>query len=449
MPAVWWVVVGVVSVCLQAEAFNLDVDGPSVFSGPDRSYFGFSVDFFKPRNNQKSDVLIGAPRANSSAPSSSVVERGAVYSCPWTNSASCQQLEFDNTAPLVCYPADKLLYSQDRWVLVLLARVLAELKFSVHQLSEQDTSVKFDLQIVSSNQFNNSSPQISSITKLAVLAKVSIRGVSAPDQVLLPIANWKPKDPPVVGDDIGPQILHVYELHNSGPSTFSKAVLDVDWPYRFNNNGSLLYITSYDTEGPINCTTVMEINPLNVSNPVSAEKNNSSTSRDRGTEGRNRNHVHKRDLETQDNLQKLDCSTVTCLKLRCQVGRLEKRQSAILFIYSRLAVNNFLKSDSQNRSYVVRSSASFSVIEMPYKKLVPELPANSTTVSVSVLWVTDVPVPVPGWVVALAVLAGLLLLALLIFIMYKLGFFKRVRPPQEDCTEKEQLQPEENGNTDA
>ena len=28
-------------------------------------------------------------------------------------------------------------------------------------------------------------------------------------------------------------------------------------------------------------------------------------------------------------------------------------------------------------------------------------------------------VPVPGWVVALAVLAGLLLLALLIFIMYK------------------------------
>lgn len=31
----------------------------------------------------------------------------------------------------------------------------------------------------------------------------------------------------------------------------------------------------------------------------------------------------------------------------------------------------------------------------------------------------------------------------------QLGFFKRVRPPQEDCIEKEQLQPEENGNTDA
>lgn len=39
--------------------------------------------------------------------------------------------------------------------------------------------------------------------------------------------------------------------------------------------------------------------------------------------------------------------------------------------------------------------------------------------SVSVTWVADAAQPVPGWVVALAVLAGLLLLALLIFIMYK------------------------------
>uniref|UniRef100_A0A667X7E9 Integrin, alpha V n=1 Tax=Myripristis murdjan TaxID=586833 RepID=A0A667X7E9_9TELE len=317
-------------------------------------------------------------------------------------------------------------------------KVLAEVRFSVHQLSEQDTSVKFDLQIVSSNQFNNTSPVVSSITKLAVMAKVDIRGVSAPDQILLPIANWKPKDPPVDGDDIGPTVLHVYELHNGGPSTFSKAVLNVNWPYGL-QNGSLLYIIMLDTEGPINCTTDMEINPLNIS--VNG-----------GMEGRGRNHVHKRDLEaqnTQENLHILDCATAKCLQLHCQVGRLERGKNAILFIYSRLAVNSFLKAENQNRSYVVRSSATFSVIEMPYKNLVPELPTNSTSVGVKVQWLADGPQSVPGWVVALAVLAGLLLLALLIFIMYKLGFFKRVRPPQDDCTEKEQLQPEENGNTDA
>uniref|UniRef100_A0A8C5HB39 Integrin alpha-2 domain-containing protein n=1 Tax=Gouania willdenowi TaxID=441366 RepID=A0A8C5HB39_GOUWI len=276
-------------------------------------------------------------------------------------------------------------------------KVLAELRFSVHQLSEEDTSVKFDLQIVR-------------CVRVCVSAwLLNIRCVtSSPGQILLPIANWKPKDPPVVGDDIGPQIVHVYELQNSGPSTISKAALDVDWPYHY-RNGSLLYITSYETEGPINCTTKMEINPLNVS----------------------------------------DCNSAKCLQLKCQVGRLERRKNAILFIYSRLAVDNFLTPENQNQSYVVRSTASFSVIEMPYKNLVSELPSNSTTVSVSVIWVDEGQHRVPAWVVALAILAGLLLLALLIFIMYKLGFFKRVRPPQEDCTEKEQLQPEENGNTDA
>ncbi|XP_034549290.1 integrin alpha-V isoform X2 [Notolabrus celidotus] len=331
--------------------------------------------------------------------------------------------------------------------------IKAALRFSVHQLSEEDTSVKFDLQIVSSNQFDNKSPRVSSITALAVLAKVSIRGTLSPSQILLPIPNWKAIERPATGDDIGPQILGVYELQNNGPSTISKASLEVEWPYHYKND-SLLYVTIFETEGPMNCTSDTVINPLNVSNPLTLVNNASGIPpRERETEGRNRHQVRKRDLEAtrdgQNDLQTLDCSTADCLRIRCQIGRLERRKNAFLFIYSRLTVNNFLRTENQNRSYVVRSTASFNVIEMPYKNLVSELPSNSTTASVSVIWVAEPPPPIPGWVVALAVLAGLLLLALLIFIMYKLGFFKRVRPPQDDSAEKEQLAPEENGNTDA
>uniref|UniRef100_A0A8C6L823 Integrin, alpha V n=1 Tax=Nothobranchius furzeri TaxID=105023 RepID=A0A8C6L823_NOTFU len=281
--------------------------------------------------------------------------------------------------------------------------VLAELRFSVHQLSEEDTAVRFDLQIVSSNQFNNTSPRRSSITNLEVLAKVSIRGSSSPSQVLLPIANWKPKDPPEVGDDIGPQIVHVFELLNNGPSTFSKASLNVMWPYRL-KNGSLLYITSFDTEGPINCTTDVEINPLNNTSIVPP--------RERETEGRNQNHVHKRDLEPRDlqsDLQTLDCTTATCLSLRCQVGRLERTKNAILFIYSRLAVDNFLRVTLRRK--------------------------RTGLTDLNRWFVYDVSDAAPGSYAPFPTL--------------ELGFFKRVRPPQEDCTEKEQLQPEENGNTEA
>uniref|UniRef100_A0AAZ3SEB2 Integrin alpha-2 domain-containing protein n=1 Tax=Oncorhynchus tshawytscha TaxID=74940 RepID=A0AAZ3SEB2_ONCTS len=294
-------------------------------------------------------------------------------------------------------------------------KVLAGLRFSVHQLSEQDTFVKFDLQIQSSNQFNSTSSLVSSITTLAVLANVDIRGVALPDQVFLPIANWKPKENPVVGDDIGPQILHIYELRNRGPSTFSKAILDIEWPYRF-NNGSLLYITKLEVDGGMNCSTDMEINPLNVSVY--------------NTEGRNRNHVHRRELakkEMEGDLETLDCSKAQCLKIRCQVGRVERGQSTTLYVHSRLGVATFLK---------VRLLSVISFVSVYWM---------NRDVFMSVIWLKSDPEPVPGWVVALAVLAGLLLLALLIFIMYKLGFFKRVRPPQEDNTEKEQLAPQENG----
>ncbi|KTG37394.1 hypothetical protein cypCar_00029494 [Cyprinus carpio] len=243
------------------------------------------------------------------------------------------------------------------------SEILAGLRFSVLQLSEQDTEVKFDLQIKSSNQFNNTSNLASVVTKLAVLVKVKLRGVSAPEQVFLPIANWQPKQSPVLEDDIGPLVQHIYE------------------------------------------------------NPRFIDKNETSASGGR-TEGRNRRSVHRRDLEDkqeEENLEILDCGNAECQEIKCWIGRLEKGQSAILFIYSRLAVSTFLKA------------------------------------SLKVIWNSENPQPVPGWVVALAVLAGLLLLALLIFVMYKLGFFKRVRPPQDDNIEKEQLQPQENGdrNTEA
>uniref|UniRef100_A0A3Q3F277 Integrin, alpha V n=1 Tax=Labrus bergylta TaxID=56723 RepID=A0A3Q3F277_9LABR len=279
------------------------------------------------------------------------------------------------------------------------AGTVTALSFSVHLVSEEETSVKFDLKMFTS-------------CVSECLVRVYVCRTSSPSQILLPIANWKPRHPAVSVDDQGPQIVHVYELLNSGPSTFSKASLEVELPYHYKND-SLLYVVSFETEGPINCTTDIELNPLNLSvreQDTHTHTQIISVSGGSTGEGEERHRVHL--LQTD----------LFCLFLR--------------------------QTENQNRSYMVQSTASFNVIEMPYKNLDSELSSNSTMVSVSVMWVAEPPQSVPGWVVALAVLAGLLLLALLIFIMYKLGFFKRVRPPQEDCTEKEQLQPEENGNTD-
>ncbi|GAB1285971.1 Integrin alpha-8 [Apodemus speciosus] len=77
-------------------AFNLDVDKLTVYSGPEGSYFGYSLDFYIP-DARTASVLVGAPKANTSQPD--IVEGGAVYYCPWPadRSSQCKQIPFDTT----------------------------------------------------------------------------------------------------------------------------------------------------------------------------------------------------------------------------------------------------------------------------------------------------------------------------------------------------------------
>lgn len=321
-------------------------------------------------------------------------------------------------------------------------KLIAGLRFSVHQLSEMDNSVKFDLQIQSTNLFDNLSPLQSYQVDLAVLAAVEIRGVSTPDQIFLPIANWQPKTEPQIEDDIGPLVQHIYELRNNGPSGFSKAILNLQWPFKYKND-TLLYIIKYEIEGPMNCTSDVEINPLNVkiSSTQGEEKNETLETADR-----NRHNINRRDTTSvKGDMETLACGNAECLQITCQVGRLERGKSAILFVRSRLWTETFMKTENQNHSFSLTSSAFFHVIEFPYTNLQIADIQNSTVVVTNILWVNPTTnLPVPVWVIILAVLAGLLLLSLLVFVMYKFGFFKRVRPPQEE-QEREQLQPHENG----
>uniref|UniRef100_A0A8C0JEL3 Integrin subunit alpha V n=1 Tax=Chelonoidis abingdonii TaxID=106734 RepID=A0A8C0JEL3_CHEAB len=288
-------------------------------------------------------------------------------------------------------------------------KLLAGLRFSVNQQSEMDTSVKFDLQIRSSNLYDNLSPTTSYQADLAILASVEIRGVSSPDHIFLPIANWQPQENPETEEDIGPLVQHIYELRNNGPSAFSKVMLNLQWPYKYNNN-TLLYIMQYEIDGPMNCTSDMEINPLKIkiSVPKADEKN--ETIRD---EDNRDHHINRREITSiEGDVHTLGCGTAECLKIVCQVGRLERGKSAILYVKSRLWTQTFMNKENQNHSYSLKSSASFNVIEFPYKNLSFEDIHNSTVVSHLCL--------------------------------NMMGFFKRVRPPQEE-QEREQLQPHENG----
>ncbi|KAK6290970.1 hypothetical protein J4Q44_G00386310 [Coregonus suidteri] len=68
------------------------------------------------------------------------------------------------------------------------------------------------------------------------------------------------------------------------------------------------------------------------------------------------------------------------------------------------------------------------------------LPQHTTSMGTLVLWGTpDVAFAVPLWVIILAILLGLLVLAMLTLAMWKCGFFDRARPPVDDVSDREQL----------
>uniref|UniRef100_A0A6Q2Z3E2 Integrin, alpha 8 n=1 Tax=Esox lucius TaxID=8010 RepID=A0A6Q2Z3E2_ESOLU len=91
----------VLSVLSVVSGFNLHGERPTVYRGPEGSYFGYSVDFYRPTpESKKLSVLVGAPKANTSQPG--IIEGGAVYYCPFTSDPTktthrCTQIPFDNT----------------------------------------------------------------------------------------------------------------------------------------------------------------------------------------------------------------------------------------------------------------------------------------------------------------------------------------------------------------
>uniref|UniRef100_A0A667YTF9 Integrin, alpha 5 (fibronectin receptor, alpha polypeptide) n=1 Tax=Myripristis murdjan TaxID=586833 RepID=A0A667YTF9_9TELE len=73
------------------EAFNLDVESPAVYSGPNGSYFGYAVEFYL---TDSKSVVVGAPKANTSQ--FNITEGGSVFYCPWSRSQTeCHSIEFD------------------------------------------------------------------------------------------------------------------------------------------------------------------------------------------------------------------------------------------------------------------------------------------------------------------------------------------------------------------
>ncbi|KAJ7999621.1 hypothetical protein DPEC_G00196300 [Dallia pectoralis] len=312
----------------------------------------------------------------------------------------------------------------------------AGLRFTVPRLEDTHRTVQFELQIRSKNENNSESDVKRFDLEVAVVAGVLLQGVSRPDKLLFPPPNWKMSHSLQEEQDVGPEILHVYELTNTGPSMISDTVLELRCPLRVQGH-VLLYPLEVITQGPLNCTSNHTLNALKLKlQPPAPEKVSSFlvTSPE--------HHVHRREvnrdpLAERDNLS---CSTSECWTLSCQVGLLKRGDSVLLTVRSRIWAETFM--ERPNKQYVLECAVRYEVKKMPYA-IAPKLkPSGSKKILTTVLWnKSDSQYRVPLWIIILAALAGLLLLSLLIYVLYKLGFFKRA-DPYGTAMEKAQLKPQ-------
>uniref|UniRef100_A0A4W5PNI8 Integrin, alpha 8 n=1 Tax=Hucho hucho TaxID=62062 RepID=A0A4W5PNI8_9TELE len=285
------------------------------------------------------------------------------------------------------------------------------------------------------NTHNSKSNPVSLSLSISARAQLDLRGVCHPSQVVLPFPHWEPKEKPVKEDDVGPQVTHIYELHNSGPSSIREAELQVGWPSRFRDE-HLLYALEVLTEGPISCRSNTSLNPLGLQTSSVQDtpellgflRNSSSPHRYRRATSAAQPYSSKT----------LNCSNIICLRVLCVVGRLDRGQSAVVKIRSRLWAHTFLQ--RRNDPYLLNSTVSFRVTALPYRLQPSSLPQHTTSMGTLVLWGTpDVAFAVPLWVIILAILLGLLVLAMLTLAMWKCGFFDRARLPADDVSDREQL----------
>ncbi|XP_008317304.1 integrin alpha-5 isoform X1 [Cynoglossus semilaevis] len=311
----------------------------------------------------------------------------------------------------------------------------AGLRFTVPRLKDTYKTVQFELQIRSKNENNSHSEVVPYRLEVVVQADVILQGVSRPDKVFFPPANWKVTKNYEVEQDVGPAVEHVYELVNNGPSRISHTLLELRCPFSVQDL-TILYPLEFSTEGLINCTSDKYMNHLHLKlqrtstePPILALKAQEHPLV--------RTDVHKSQLAQLTNLS---CSNVECWTLQCQVGLLERGTTAILKVRSRVWAETFTERPYKN--HLLECMARYSVEKTPYAILPKYYPSGHKKVVTPVVWnKPDIENSVPLWIIILAILAGLLLLALLIYVLYKIGFFKRSLP-YGTAMEKAQLKPQ-------
>ncbi|XP_043931476.1 integrin alpha-6 isoform X2 [Protopterus annectens] len=230
-------------------------------------------------------------------------------------------------------------------------------------------------------------------------------------------------------DDIGSLITYEFRIINLGKplKTLDAVVLDIKWPKEIKNGKWLLYLMKIESEGleKLDCSPKSDINALNVKKSSETTRKKRQAGSMQSDDGRKLSYASdKRKYLT------LDCDGMArCVNIQCPLRGLDS--NAVIFLRSRLWNATFLEEYAKLNYLDVIVKASINIVSNTTNIGVADA---ATQVRLTVF--PEKPVAqyggVPWWIIFVAVLAGILLLALLVFLLWKCGFFGRSKKDQYD-----------------
>ncbi|XP_048339879.1 integrin alpha-6 isoform X2 [Sphaerodactylus townsendi] len=289
----------------------------------------------------------------------------------------------------------------------------------------RDLDINLNL-TTTSNQVNLD--PIIATAKVVIELLLSLSGVAKPSQVYFG-GNVIGESAMKHEDDMGSLIEYDFRITNLGKplKTFGTASLDILWPKEIKGGKWLLYLVSIHSKelGELQCEPQSEINAIGI-------KTSRGPRKKREVAEKQTDASKRFSLFSERKYKTLDCDgEANCVTIRCPLQDLDSKASVML--RSRLWNSTFLEEYSKLNYVDILLKAKINIAASADNiKLVNE----ATQVRVTVFPAKTVALykGVPWWIILVAILAGLLMLALLVFLLWKCGFFKRNKKDHYDAT---------------
>ncbi|XP_053382556.1 integrin alpha-8-like [Mercenaria mercenaria] len=223
------------------------------------------------------------------------------------------------------------------------------------------------------------------------------------------------------------EMENIYELYNKGPSIMQSAIIDISFPQLQSSNKALLYLNRTEFLCEQNCEAKCSLVQEYTTPAIYSF-----------FKGRLVSNTRKPETALSD-IQNNDCKQQKCSKFVCAISNIQPKTGAV--IYMNYVIDRVIEGGmKEGKSMTLISTAT---VQINRTNLISNQTEFLQQLSTTVRKRAPIKEEIPWWIILVSVLGGILLIALIVLVLWKCGFFKRKR---RDELEKRKSHAPDSGN---